>query len=102
MVQVTNWPAAEQLQFVPEKVEYVKAEFSVSLTVIGLEPVGSPVGPLVPLLSMSTVKAAFDWPCEKSPPWALTTETVGRFWVRFKHQPPAAPVPLAFALGELK
>ena len=78
----------------------MKAAPSVSVTVIGLEPDGSPVEP-GPSLVTATVSWAFCSPCAKAPLCDASTDTVGRFSVRFTHQPLAAPK-VALALPELK
>ena len=100
-MQVTVCPAAPHDQPEPVPLAYVKAEFSVSMTVIGLLPVGSPVDP-GPLLVTTTASCAFCWPCVKLPPLCeASAVTEGRFSVRFTHQPPAAPK-VAFGKPELK
>jgi hypothetical protein len=69
----------------------VKAEFSTSVTVIGLLPaVGSPVEP-GPLFPISTVNDAPCCPCEKLSVAGRMTATVGGFSVNCRHQPWVAP-----------
>ena len=101
-VQVTFCPDAEQFQFVPQEpapvLEKVKAEFRVSVTVIGsLPPVGSPVEPVLPLVVMPTVYCAFDSPFQKAPTFARSgCEIVTGFSAMLTHQPLAAPAPALY------
>jgi hypothetical protein len=98
-VQLTFCPEdPEQFQPPPDPLAKVKAEFSVSVTVIGLEPaVGSPVGPVLPLLSMFIVSDAFCWPCVKVSVFSVDTVTVGGVPVSCTHHPLAAPSICAFS-----